>query len=121
MNSQNAFLEALKQFDTPSITNVVATYPEDTEYCLGLYHPWHTNWYTDERLKCMYPELGRTVGRAVTVTFGLPDPGFTRLSFLDLYRAIEKMEKVRKAADHVELSAQPEFLEIFSRCMRFKA
>ena len=93
MNSQNAFLEALKQFDTPSITNVVATYPEDTEYCLGLYHPWHTNWYTDERLKCMYPELGRTVGRAVTVTFGLPDPGFTRLSFLDLYRAIEKMEK----------------------------
>ncbi len=93
MNNQNAFLEALKQFDTPSITNVVATYPEDTEYCLGLYHPWHTNWYTDERLKCMYPELGRTVGRAVTVTFGLPDPGFTRLSFLDLYRAIEKMEK----------------------------
>ena len=34
---------------------------------------------------------------------------------------IEKMEKVRKTADHVELSAQPEFLEIFSRCMRFKA
>lgn len=32
-------LEKLKQFDTPSITNVVATYP-DKEYCLGLYHPW---------------------------------------------------------------------------------
>ena len=30
-------LEKLKQFDTPSITNVVATYP-DKEYCLGLYH-----------------------------------------------------------------------------------
>ena len=32
-------LEKLKQFDTPSITNVVATYP-DKEYCLVLYHPW---------------------------------------------------------------------------------
>lgn len=30
-------LEKLKQFDTPSITNVVATYP-DKDYCLGLYH-----------------------------------------------------------------------------------
>ena len=27
-------LEKLKQFDTPSITNVVATYP-DKEYCLS--------------------------------------------------------------------------------------
>lgn len=41
-------LEKLKQFDTPSITNVVATYP-DKEYCLGLYHPWRGQWYTDER------------------------------------------------------------------------
>ena len=36
-------LEKLKQFDTPSITNVVATYP-DKEYCLGLYHPWRGQW-----------------------------------------------------------------------------
>ena len=43
-------LEKLKQFDTPSITNVVATYP-DKEYCLGLYHPWRGQWYTDERVK----------------------------------------------------------------------
>ena len=30
-------LQALKEFDTPSITNVVATYPANP-LCLGLYH-----------------------------------------------------------------------------------
>ena len=83
----------MKKYDTPSVTNVVATYPGDTEYCLGLYHPWNTNWYTDETLKCMYPELGRMAGYVVTVTFGLSDPKFNRLGFVDLYKAIEKMPK----------------------------
>ena len=36
----NQELKKLEQFDTPSITNVVATYPEDQELCLGLYDPW---------------------------------------------------------------------------------
>lgn len=93
MTHEQEMLEKLKNFDTPSITNVVATYPGDTEYCLGLYHLWNTKWYTDETLKCMYPELGRMAGRVVTVTFGLPDPEFNRLGFLDLYKAIEKMPK----------------------------
>ena len=44
-------LEALKQYDTPSVTNVVATYPQDKELCLGLYHPWDGKWYTDATLK----------------------------------------------------------------------
>ena len=66
-------LEELKQFDTPTITNVVATYP-GAPTCLNLYHPWDTNWYTDQRLKLMFPELGRTCGFAVTCTYGLPDP-----------------------------------------------
>ena len=59
-------LEKLKQFDTPSITNVVATYP-DKEYCLGLYHPWRGQWYTDERARVMYPELGRTLAMRLRV------------------------------------------------------
>ena len=50
-------LEELKNFDTPSITNVVATYPE-SPLCLGLYNPWSENWYTDQTIRCMYPELG---------------------------------------------------------------
>lgn len=86
-------LEELKKYDTPSITNVVATYPKDTEKCLGLYNPWESNWYSNEELKCMYPELGRLTGHAITVTFGLPDPSFSRLTFLDLYKAIEASPK----------------------------
>lgn len=85
-------LENLKKYDTPSITNVVATYP-DKDYCLGLYHPWKGKWYTDQSLKCMYPELGRTVGYAVTCTYGLPDPNYTNLRFADVLRAVAKMKK----------------------------
>ena len=81
-------LEELKNFDTPSITNVVATYPE-SPLCLGLYNPWSENWYTDTRIRCMYPELGRRVGYAVTCVFSLPDPNFARLSFRDVLDALE--------------------------------
>ncbi len=87
MNTQQ-MLEALKDFDTPSITNVVATYP-DSPLCLGLYNPWSENWYTDQTIRCMYPALGRRVGYAVTCVYGLPDPNFSRLSFMDVLDALE--------------------------------
>ena len=87
MNTQ-AMLAELKNFDTPSITNVVATYP-DSPTCLGLYNPWSENWYTDQSIRCMYPELGRRVGYAVTCVYGLPDPAFNRLSFNDVLEALE--------------------------------
>jgi regulator of RNase E activity RraA len=86
-------LESLKKFDTPTITNVVATYPHDKENCLGLYDPWACNWYTDQTLKCMYPELGRLVGYAVTVLYGPYSPDYTRLSFGDVLRAIDASPK----------------------------
>lgn len=85
-------LEELKAFDTPSITNVVATYPK-SPHCLGLYHPWNENWYTDQSLRCMYPELGALAGYAVTCVFGLPDPGFDRLSFMDVIDALDAAPK----------------------------
>ena len=88
MLSRAQMLEELKQFDTPSITNVVATYP-DSPLCLGLYNPWTENWYTDQSIKCMFPELGRTVGYAVTCVYGLPDPNYSRLSFQDVLEALE--------------------------------
>lgn len=91
MNSEQ-MLEELKNFDTPSITNVVATYPE-SPLCLGLYNPWTENWYTDQTIRCMYPELGRRVGYAVTCVYGLPDANFTRLSFADVLDAIEASPK----------------------------
>ena len=85
-------IDELKAFDTPSITNVVATYPEHP-LCLGLYNPWSENWYTDQSLRCMYPNLGPTVGYAVTCTYGLPDPNFNRLSFMDVLDALDAMPK----------------------------
>ena len=81
-------IEELKNFDTPSITNVVATYP-DHPLCLGLYNPWSANWYTDQSLRCMYPELGRTVGYAVTCTWGVPDPNYSGVTFMDVLDAMD--------------------------------
>ena len=85
-------IAALCQFDTPSITNVVATYPT-SPLCLGLYNPWSEKWYTDQTLRCMYPALGPRCGHAVTCVFGLPDPGYTRLSFMDVLDALEAAPK----------------------------
>jgi len=85
-------LEELKNFDTPSITNVVATYPKNA-LCLGLYNPWTQNWYTDQSIRCMYPEMGRVAGYAVTCVYGLPDPNFSRLSFMDVVEALDASPK----------------------------
>lgn len=86
-------LEELKRFDTPTITNVVATYP-GAPTCLSLYHPWDTNWYTDQRVRAMFPELGRTCGFAVTCTYGLPDPSVTQgPTFRDVLRAASQSPK----------------------------
>jgi len=86
-------IERLKQFDTPSITNVVATYPADRELCLGLYDPWACNWYTDQSLKCIFPELGPLAGYAVTVVYGPASSDFNRLGFNDVLRAIDASPK----------------------------
>ena len=86
--TEQQMLEELKNFDTPSITNIVATYPTHP-LCLGLYNPWTENWYTDQTIRCMYPELGRLVGHAVTCVYGLPDPNFSRLTFGDVIDALE--------------------------------
>jgi len=88
--SDRAMLEKLKRFDTPSITNVVATYP-GKPLCLGLYEPWRENWYTNTSVHCIYPELGPIVGYAVTIVFALPNPRFQRLSFDDVVGRFRKI------------------------------
>ncbi len=86
-------LAGLREIDTPTITNVVATYPKNP-LCLGLYNPWTENWYTDASIRCIYPEMGAIVGHAVTCVYGLPDPNFTgRLSFMDVVDALDAMKK----------------------------
>ncbi len=90
--TEQEMLAELRHFDTPSITNVVATYPTHP-LCLGLYNPWTENWYTDQSIRCMYPELGRIVGYAVTCVYGLPDENYSRLSFMDLIDALDASRK----------------------------
>ena len=89
----NQELKKLEQFDTPSVANVVATYPENRELCLGLYDPWTVNWYTDKSVICMFPKLGPRVGYAVTVVYGPVDDSFNRLSFDDVLRTIDMSQK----------------------------
>src|SRR5437764_14829730 len=87
-------LAALRGIDTPTITNVVATYPTNP-LCLGLYNPWTENWYTDTSIRCVYPELGAVFGHAVTCGYGLPDPSFSGpLSFPHLIDALDAMKKL---------------------------
>ena len=90
--SEQEMLEKLRGFDTPSITNVVATYPRNP-LCLGLYEPWKQNWYTNQSVHCIYPELGRTIGYAVTVVYSLPDPNYNRLSMMNLIDALGKSKR----------------------------
>ena len=93
MSNTNELLKELEKSDTPTVTNVIATYPNDKENCLGLYNPWEIRWYTDQSLKCMYPEAGRRAGYVVTAVYGMPDPAFGRLDFLDILKAIDKSPK----------------------------
>jgi len=90
--SEKEMLEKLRGFNTPSITNIVATYPSNP-LCLGLYEPWRQNWYTTESVRCLFPELGARIGYAVTVAFALPNPNYKRWSLIDLFEIISKAKK----------------------------
>jgi len=91
--SVQEMMEELRKFDTPSITNVVATYP-GAATCLSLYNPWTEHWYTDTSVKTMYPELGPLVGYAVTCVYGLPDPNYKGgPTFMDVVDALDASPK----------------------------
>ncbi len=92
MSTEEA-LAGLRQIDTPTITNVVATYPTNP-LCLGLYNPWTENWYTDTSIRCVYPEMGPVVGYAVTCVYGMPDPNYpNRLTYQDVLEALDATPK----------------------------
>jgi len=88
--SKSELFKTLESHNTPAITNVVATYP-DNPLCLGLYNPWQENWYTNNSIDCVYPELGARAGYVVTCTFSLPDQNFGQLTFLDVVDAMEEV------------------------------
>jgi regulator of RNase E activity RraA len=90
--SEQEMLEKLRRFSTPSLTNVIATYPENP-LCLGLYEPWRQNWYTNQSVRCLFPELGTSIGYAVTVVFSLPNPKYQRWSIIDWLEIVAQAKK----------------------------
>lgn len=65
---EKEIIEELKKIDTPTISNVVATYPKSPN-CMKLYDAWYGQWYTDTSITCVYPEMGPVVGYVATVIF----------------------------------------------------
>lgn len=61
-------MHELRNFDTATICNVVATYPE-SDLCLKLYDPWRGEYYTDTSIRCIYPELRPVCGYAATAWY----------------------------------------------------
>lgn len=90
--SEEKMLEKLLAFSTPTVANVVATYPANP-HCLGLYDPWKGKWYTDQSVRCMFPEMGRRIGYVFTLVVSVPDPEYPSLSFQDLIEALCKAKK----------------------------
>jgi len=66
-------IQELRQFDTATICNVVATYA-GSDICLSLYDSWWGEYYTDASLHCMYPQLGPVCGYAATAWYSDQKP-----------------------------------------------
>jgi 4-hydroxy-4-methyl-2-oxoglutarate aldolase len=74
--TESEIIDELRKIDTPTISNVVATYPK-REICLKLYDAWYGGWYTDTSIKCVYPEMKPVVGYVATVVFCEESPKYT--------------------------------------------
>jgi regulator of RNase E activity RraA len=86
-------IEKLKGYSTPTVANVVATYPEDP-HCLGLYDPWKDKWYTDQSVHCIFPEMGIRIGYAFTMVVSIPDSDEqSSYSFTNLIEPLFKAKK----------------------------
>jgi len=71
--SDTEMLEKLCKFNTPTVSNVVATYPKKKNfYCLGIYNQWKDRWYTDQSVRGIFPEKGSRAGYAFTMVVTVP-------------------------------------------------
>jgi len=66
--TEQQILQKLCNFDTATICNVVATYPE-SDICLKLYDSWRGEYYTDTSIRCIYPEYQPVCGYAATAWY----------------------------------------------------
>ena len=90
--TEKEIIEKLEKIDTPTISNVVATYPR-SESCMKLYDAWYGAWYTDQTIKCMYPEMGPKVGYVSTVVFCEKSEKYTGMSRWALPEHIDRTKK----------------------------
>jgi regulator of RNase E activity RraA len=85
-------IQELKRFDTATICNVIATYPE-SDICLNLYDAWRGEYYTDISIKCIYPEYGPICGYAATAWYSDERAEHTKL---DPWLLFDHLDQSRK-------------------------
>ncbi|MGQ9781416.1 MAG: RraA family protein [Nitrososphaeria archaeon] len=85
-------IQELRKFDTATICNVVATYPQ-SDICLKLYDAWYGEYYTDQTVRCMYPELGPLCGYAATAWYSQSSADYTQLDDWALFDHLDSMKK----------------------------
>ncbi|HXQ92652.1 MAG TPA: RraA family protein [Nitrososphaerales archaeon] len=85
-------IQELRKFDTATICNVVATYP-DSDICLKLYDSWRGEYYTDTSIRCIYPEYGPVCGYAATAWYSDETWENTKLDSWLLYEHLEKIKR----------------------------
>jgi 4-hydroxy-4-methyl-2-oxoglutarate aldolase len=85
-------IQQLRKFDTATICNVVATYPE-SDICLKLYDAWRGEYYTDTSVRCLYPELGPVCGYAATAWYSDERPEHTKLDPWTLYDHFDRINR----------------------------
>ena len=85
-------IKELEKIDTPTISNVVASYPK-SDNCLKLYDAWYGQWYTDTDIKCVYPEMGSKVGYVATVVFCEESEKYTGVDRWTLPEHINRTKK----------------------------
>lgn len=85
-------IRELRKFDTATICNVIATYPQ-SDICLKLYDAWWGEYYTDTSLRCMYPELGSVCGYAATAWYSDAKPEYTKV---DRWTLLEHLNSTPK-------------------------
>lgn len=90
--TDSQIIQELRKFDTATICNVVATYP-GSDICLKLYDAWYGEYYTDQTLHCMYPELGPVCGYVETAWYSEASADYTPLDRWILPDHLDAMKK----------------------------
>jgi len=112
--SEEQIVQALRKFDTATICNVVATHSRFHETRLNLYDAWYGGYYTDQTLRCMYPDLGPVCGYAATVWYSEASTDYT---VIDRWALPEHLEATKKPIILVAKQTYPP--ELVNRCGHF--